>query len=34
MNFWYQVRYEGQMGWILAAYVGISEGLIDAVPIY
>jgi uncharacterized protein YraI len=31
-NFWLQVRYEGQVGWIFAPYVSIS-GAIDAVPI-
>ena len=34
MNFWYQVRWEDQIGWILAAYVGINNGIIDAVPVY
>ncbi|MCA9886134.1 MAG: SH3 domain-containing protein [Anaerolineae bacterium] len=34
MNFWYQVRWGDQIGWILAAYVGINNGLIDAVPVY
>jgi len=33
-DFWYRVVYNGQTGWILAAYVGITNGLIDAVPIY
>lgn len=31
-NFWYQVRYNGQVGWILAAYVG-TRGNMDLVPI-
>jgi hypothetical protein len=31
-NFWYQVRYNGQVGWILAAYVG-TRGSMDLVPI-
>lgn len=31
-NFWLQVRWEGQVGWIYAPFVTI-EGLIEAVPI-
>ncbi len=31
-NFWLQVRWEGQTGWIYAPYITI-EGLIEAVPI-
>lgn len=32
-DFWYQVRYDGKVGWIYAPYVGIAEGLRDAVPV-
>jgi uncharacterized protein YraI len=31
-NRWFQVRYEGQLGWIFAPYVGV-RGNINAVPI-
>lgn len=31
-NFWFQVRYQGQVGWIFAPYVSV-RGNIDAVPI-
>jgi uncharacterized protein YraI len=31
-NFWLQVRYEGQVGWIFAPFVSVS-GNLDAVPI-
>ena len=33
-DFWYHVRYNGQVGWILAAYVGVRGNPIDAVPVY
>lgn len=33
-DFWYQVRYGGRVGWILAAYVKIDSGNIQTVPIY
>lgn len=32
-DFWYQVRYNNKIGWIFAPYVGITSGLIDAVPV-
>jgi uncharacterized protein YraI len=31
-NFWFQVRYQGQIGWIFAPFVSV-RGNIDAVPI-
>lgn len=31
-NFWLQVRYNGQVGWIFAPYVTIN-GILDAVPV-
>lgn len=33
-DFWYQVRYRDRVGWILAAYVGVSGNPIDLVPVY
>jgi uncharacterized protein YraI len=32
-NHWLQVRYNGQIGWIYAPYIGI-RGLIEAIPIF
>lgn len=32
MNFWLQVRYKGEVGWIYAPFVKL-EGVVDAVPI-
>lgn len=31
-DFWYQVRYEGRVGWVLASYVG-TKGSLDNVPV-
>lgn len=33
LNFWFQVRYEGIVGWIFAPFVSV-RGNIDAVPVY
>ncbi|MCU0495781.1 MAG: SH3 domain-containing protein [Anaerolineae bacterium] len=33
-NFWLQVRYDNKIGWIYAPFIGISGGLIDAVPVH
>lgn len=32
-DFWYQVRWNGKVGWILASFVSVKEGFIDAVPV-
>jgi hypothetical protein len=32
-DFWYQIRYNGVVGWILASFVGVRDGFIDAVPV-
>lgn len=32
-DFWYQVRYNGKVGWILAGYVQVTQGFIEAVPV-
>jgi hypothetical protein len=33
-NFWFLVRYEGQVGWAYAPYFRVRRGNINAVPIY
>ncbi len=32
-DFWYQIRYNGVVGWILSGFVGVKDGFIDAVPV-
>lgn len=32
-DFWYQIRYNGIVGWILAGFVRVRSGFIDAVPV-
>lgn len=32
-NFWFHVRYDGQVGWIYAPYVGVRSGFIEVVPV-
>ena len=32
-DFWYQVRFDGKVGWIFAPYIGIRSGFILTVPI-
>jgi uncharacterized protein YraI len=32
-NHWFQVRYNNQIGWIYAPYVGIRRGFLETVPI-
>jgi hypothetical protein len=32
-DFWYQVRWNGQVGWIFAPFVRV-DGNINAVPVY
>lgn len=33
LDFWYQIRYNGIVGWILADFVRVRSGFIDAVPV-
>ena len=33
-SFWYQVRYEGQVGWIIASYVSVREADFPVIPVH